>query len=226
MKFNKLILITSAILAFSMFIIKGDAINLSMSSETSTKTFKEKKPDILLVNNDNKIGSYKPKELRTLDVKFIDDTIKEEKQLEKVAADALEKLFKTAKEEESINFLATSGYRSYKTQKETYIKRVIAQGKKKAEEYVAIPGTSEHQTGLAIDVTNEDRWFVESTKEAQWLAENAHRFGFIIRYPKGKETITGKKYEPWHIRYVGKDIAKDIFEKGVTLEEYVENKAI
>ncbi len=121
MKFNKLILITSAILAFSMFIIKGDAINLSMSSETSTKTFKEKKPDILLVNNDNKIGSYKPKELRTLDVEFIDDTIKEEKQLEKVAADALEKLFKTAKEEESINFLATSGYRSYKTQKETYI---------------------------------------------------------------------------------------------------------
>lgn len=72
--------------------------------------------------------------------------------------------------------------------------------------------------------TNEERWFVEVTKEAIWLAENAHRFGFILRYEKGKEAITGKSYEPWHVRYVGKEIAKDIFEQRITLEEYIENK--
>ncbi|WP_165478904.1 M15 family metallopeptidase, partial [Clostridioides difficile] len=62
------------------------------------------------------------------------------------------------------------------------------------------------------------------TKEAKWLAENAHKFGFIIRYPEGKEDITGTAYEPWHIRYVGKDAAEEIYSKGLTLEEYLQNK--
>ena len=70
-------------------------------------------------------------------------------------------------------------------------------------------------------MTNEARCFDKTSPEAQWLANNAHRFGFILRYPEGKEDITGYNYEPWHIRYVGKDVAKKIYEKNITLEEYL-----
>ncbi|MDY3207118.1 M15 family metallopeptidase, partial [Clostridium baratii] len=80
---------------------------------------------------------------------------------------------------------------------------------------------SEHQTGLCIDITNRDKYFVKGTKEADWLAENCYKFGFIIRYPYGKKNVTGIEYEPWHVRYVGKKAAKDIYEKGITLEEYL-----
>lgn len=178
----------------------------------------------LLVNNDNKLDkNYKPIKSDVPNIPFIDSATEEEKQMEEVASKAVEKLFKQAKEE-GINFLATSAYRSYASQKEIYNKKVVSDGIKKANEYVAKPGSSEHQTGLCIDVTNEDRWFVGNTKEAIWLAENAHEFGFILRYPKGKENITGKSHEPWHIRYVGKDVAKEIYKNDLTLEEYTDNK--
>ena len=102
-----------------------------------------------------------------------------------------------------------------------YNNRVNAVGRKKAEDYVAKPGFSEHQTGLCIDVTNRDKYFVKGTEEADWIANNCYKYGFIIRYPEGKENITGISYEPWHIRYVGKEIAKQIHNKGITLEEYL-----
>ncbi|MFR3560233.1 MAG: D-alanyl-D-alanine carboxypeptidase family protein, partial [Paraclostridium sordellii] len=102
--------------------------------------------------------------------------------------------------------------------------RIKSVGKKEADKYVAKPGKSEHQTGLAIDVTNEDRWFVKSTDEAQWLATNAHKYGFILRYPEGKQQITGVAYEPWHIRYVGEKVAKKIYDEQITLEEFLEKK--
>ncbi|MBR2937492.1 MAG: M15 family metallopeptidase, partial [Oscillospiraceae bacterium] len=80
---------------------------------------------------------------------------------------------------------------------------------------VALPGTSGHQTGLAVDVG--------STKEGhQWLANNGWKYGFILRYPEGKEEITGLDYEPWHFRYVGKELAKEIYDSGLCLEEYLE----
>ena len=181
--------------------------------------------NLVVVNNYNKLDkNYVPKNLVKVNIPFIDSISEEEEQLEENVALQLEKLVKMASSE-GINYLGTSGYRSYKSQKEIYYNRVKSQGLKKANEYVAKPGTSEHQTGLCIDLTNEDRWFVEVTKEAKWLKENAHKFGFILRYPKGKEDITGKKFEPWHIRYVGEDIAKYIYENNLTLEEYVdENK--
>ncbi|EAO56830.1 D-alanyl-D-alanine metallocarboxypeptidase [Bacillus thuringiensis serovar israelensis ATCC 35646] len=95
--------------------------------------------------------------------------------------------------------------------------------------FSAKPGHSEHQTGLVMDVSaksfdNKLEQEFEQTKEGKWLAKNAHKTGFIIRYPKGKEDVTGYEYEPWHIRYVG-DIATNLFEKGLTLEEYKEQKA-
>jgi len=94
--------------------------------------------------------------------------------------------------------------------------------------YVAYPGQSEHQTGLAMDLTNKagvQKPLTEDfgqTKEGQWLLENAHLYGFIIRYPAGQEAVTGYNYEPWHIRYVGTEAAKSIYSGGQTLEEYRE----
>ena len=89
-----------------------------------------------------------------------------------------------------------------------------------ADTYSARAGHSEHQTGLAFDVGKIDDNY-GNTKEGVWLKNNAHIYGFIIRYPKGKEHITGYKYEPWHIRYLGVDIATKVYNKGVTLEEYL-----
>ncbi|MGL5694962.1 MAG: M15 family metallopeptidase [Peptostreptococcaceae bacterium] len=179
--------------------------------------------NILIVNNDNKLGKdYKPKDLVKVNIPFIEGTTKEEQQLEKEVAQSLETLAIEAKSQ-GIKFLGTSGYRSFESQSNVYRARVKSQGVKKANEYVAKPGESEHQTGLCIDLTNEDRWFVEVTQEAKWLKDNAHKFGFILRYPKGKEHITGKNYEPWHIRYVGIEAAKEMYESNLTLEEYIEN---
>jgi len=89
-----------------------------------------------------------------------------------------------------------------------------------AGQWVAIPGTCEHELGLAVDI-NADKEQSSNEEVYNWLAENAWRYGFILRYLKGKEDITGIDYEPWHYRYVGKEVAKEIYEEGITLEEYV-----
>lgn len=99
-------------------------------------------------------------------------------------------------------------------------------GLEKAQMYSAFPGTSEHETGLAIDVAGADGGcsitdcFADKP-EAKWLAEHTHEYGFINRYPEGKEHITGYKYEPWHLRYVGEEEAVDIYNRDITFEEYV-----
>jgi len=99
--------------------------------------------------------------------------------------------------------------------------------KKKGQEYAdlasARPGHSEHQTGLAIDImgSNEDYNKFEESVEFEWMKNNAHLYGFILRYPKGKENITGFKYEPWHYRYIGKKVATIIYNENITLEEYL-----
>lgn len=113
-----------------------------------------------------------------------------------------------------------SGYRSYDYQAQLYQSYVDRDGKEKADTYSARPGYSEHQTGLAFDVGELDYAFGE-TAEGKWLYEHAHEYGFIIRYQKGKEQITGYTYEPWHIRYVGVKVATEIYKKGITLEEYL-----
>ena len=121
---------------------------------------------------------------------------------------------------DKITLWIQSGYRSYKTQEELFNNYVKQSGKEKAETFSARPGHSEHQTGLAMDLNIVDSSF-EGTKEAIWIEKNCYKYGFIIRYPKGKESITGYKYEPWHIRYIGKDLAKKIYTSGLTLEEYL-----
>ena len=122
-----------------------------------------------------------------------------------------------------LNIPLVSGYRSYETQENLYNKYVKKDGEKKANTYSAKPGESEHQTGLAFDIGSVDRSFA-NTIEAKWLAENAYLYGFIIRYPKDKEEITGYNYEPWHLRYVGQELAKYLKKNNLTLEEYYETR--
>ncbi|RDY27720.1 D-alanyl-D-alanine carboxypeptidase family protein [Romboutsia weinsteinii] len=180
--------------------------------------------NLILVNKDNSLDrEYIPSNLKVPNISFVKDSTDDERYMESMAADAIEELFLVARNE-GIEFLATSAYRSYEEQLAIYTRRVEAKGKEEADKYVAHPGKSEHQTGLSIDVTNRKRRFVKTCKEAIWLANNAHRFGFILRYPEGKEYITGISYEPWHVRYVGKEVARNIFNKGITLEEYIKNK--
>lgn len=126
-----------------------------------------------------------------------------------------------------INLQAFSTYRSYEYQVTLYERYVKRDGQEAADRYSARPGYSEHQTGLAFDigeVNHEDYWASTSfgdTEAAKWLAAHAHKYGFILRYPKDKEEITGYIHESWHYRYVGKEVAEKIFKQNITLEEYV-----
>lgn len=118
------------------------------------------------------------------------------------------------------NIPLVSGFRSYSRQKTIYNNYVKMDGQAKADTYSARPGNSEHQSGLAFDV-GEINDNYGSTPAGIWLTKNAHNYGFIIRYPQGKTHITGYKYEPWHIRYVGKNHATNIYNRNITLEEYL-----
>ena len=118
------------------------------------------------------------------------------------------------------HIIVDSGYRSYEYQQIIYDKFLKEQGEEYTKKYVALPGTSEHQTGLAFDVGIVSESF-GSTATGKWLENNCYKFGFIIRYPKYKELITGYNYEPWHIRYVGVEVATQIMENNLTLEEYL-----
>lgn len=181
---------------------------------------------LALVNKEFSLSStYKPKDLMKPDVAFSFGEQDVEKSLiRKEAGQALEEMFRSAAEE-NIELYAISGYRSYTRQKSLFDAEVRKSGTKKAAQAVAIPGQSEHQTGLTMDIASKStnmnltEEFGE-TPEGKWLAENAHKYGFILRYPKGKESITGYQYEPWHFRYVGVEAATTIFENEWTLEEF------
>ena len=135
------------------------------------------------------------------------------------AYDALTEM-EIAAAEDGISLFIVSGYRSYDDQDVIYNRYVSQDGKAEADRYSARPGHSEHQTGYAFDLNSLEEYFAD-TPEGIWLAENCHKYGFIIRYPKGKEHITGYMYEPWHVRYLGVDIATSVYESGLTLEEYL-----
>ena len=123
---------------------------------------------------------------------------------------------------EGISLKVISGFRSYSSQQAIYNRYVAKDGVQEADRYSARAGHSEHQTGLAADINSLDQSF-EDTDSGRWLNNNCYKYGFIIRYPKGKEDITGYMFEPWHIRYVGVDIAKKLYNDGswITLEEYL-----
>lgn len=167
---------------------------------------------------------YKPEKLVTPDVKFNLTYYDDRTLMRPEAASALEKLFAAASED-GYTLCGISGYRSYNRQKEIFLSNIVSQGKAHTLKYSAVPGTSEHQTGLAIDLSTESQGYKLSTSfsespEGIWLSKNAHRYGYIIRYPKGKADITGYAYEPWHIRYVGKGLANYLYTNDLTLDEY------
>jgi D-alanyl-D-alanine carboxypeptidase len=180
---------------------------------------------LVVVNkNRNLPSTYTPNDLVVPNVMFSFAGNSPKKQMREVAADALEELFAQAKRDK-IDIKAVSGYRSYATQKSIFDRNARVKGTKEANKTSAYPGQSEHQTGLAMDISSASVGYdlVQSygkTKEGKWLAANAPKYGFIIRYGKGKESITGYSYEPWHVRYVGKSVAKEIAERGITLEDY------
>ncbi|QJC53729.1 M15 family metallopeptidase [Paenibacillus albicereus] len=167
---------------------------------------------------------YVPQDLVYPDIPFTFSDKIDKRKLRKEAAEALEQLVDGAAKD-GIKLAGVSGYRSESRQKTLYESYVKKDGVQAADKYSARPGHSEHQTGLAIDVSGIDgKCAAEScfggTPEAEWLAKYATDYGFIIRYPEGKEDITGYKYEPWHIRYVGADLAAKLAESGDTLEEH------
>ena len=120
-----------------------------------------------------------------------------------------------------LNLYLSSGYRSYNLQKQIYNNYVARDGKANADTYSARPGHSEHQTGLAFDLNTIDDSFT-NTPEGKWVHDNCYRFGLILRYPKGKDNITGYMHESWHLRYVGIELATKLYNNGnwITLEEY------
>ena len=172
----------------------------------------------ILVNKNNKLDkNYIPTDLELIDINYA----YENKYLRKEAKEMFEKLSKDAKKE-GYRIVATSTYRDYDYQNNLYNYYIKEKGKKYADMCSARAGHSEHQTGLAVDVagSNDSYDDFEASIEFNWMKKNAHKYGFILRYPKGKEKITGFKYEPWHYRYIGIDIATEIYEKDITLEEY------
>ena len=173
-----------------------------------------------VVNKDYPLAAdYVPNDLVWMDLAGTRDT-----QMRAEAAAGLEKLFKAA-QAQGIELYCCSGYRSYGLQDELYQYHIETLGKEEADLVSAKPGTSEHQTGLVMDVTSESVGFdlLESfgqTKEGAFVRDHAHEYGFIIRYPQGKTSSTGYSYEPWHIRYLGVELARDVKNSGKTLEEY------
>lgn len=161
--------------------------------------------------------NYIPNNLTEISPNFSSST----RQLVYEAKEAFEKMA-TAALEQGYTIRAISAYRSYDYQKGLYDSYVKNDGVDGADKYSARPGFSEHQTGLVVDVDNGKVDFnnFESTEEFKWMDENAQIYGFILRYPKGKENITGYDYESWHYRYVGKEIATFIKDNNLTLDEY------
>ena len=179
----------------------------------------------VLVNKEYSIPeNYKPNDLVEPNIKFSFDYADEKRKVRKETADNLELLFQSAKKE-GYDLLAVSGYRSYKRQKTIYEYNLLNNGFEYTQIYSAMAGTSEHQTGLAIDISCSSIQGMLSdkfgdTKEGKWVSDNCYKYGFIIRYPKNKSNVTGYGYEPWHIRYVGKELAKYLYDNNITLDEY------
>lgn len=179
-----------------------------------------KNPDSLmvLVNKLNRLQSnYVPHDLEQISLNYATNN----KFLRKEAKENFEKLSSDAKKI-GYSIIAVSAYRDYDYQENLFNNYVKEKGENYALKCSAKAGHSEHQTGLSVDVmgSNNDYDQFEKSKEFDWMKNNSYKYGFILRYPKGKEYITGFKYEPWHYRYVGKNIASIIYTEGITLEEY------
>lgn len=204
---------------------QNNALQATVQEQGSKAVVTNAEAIAVIVNKQRSLpDGYEPSDLVEPNVPFSFDGPHEKRHMRKEAAQALEELFAAA-ERDGIELRAVSGYRSYKRQEAIYNNNVKTKGEAYASRVSAVPGMSEHQTGLSIDVSspsvgNALEESLGSTKEGKWLAEHGPEYGFVIRYPDGKESITGYVYEPWHIRYLGKELAQDVAKLGLTLEEY------
>lgn len=210
--------------------IKSSTTQVTTTSSTTTTT--KKKQDVSVSNNTDGLkiidGILIVNKSYPLPKDYVPtNTYKDATGLnycsECINVDAYEKykLMKADMASLGMNIWIQSGYRSYSLQESLYNKYVNRDGKLAADTYSARPGHSEHQTGLAFDLNSISDDF-QYTSEGKWINENAWRYGFILRYPKSKESITGYKYESWHLRYVGEDLATKLYNNGdwITLEEH------
>lgn len=208
------------------FKVKPGKGSVPISNPKETVVVNNPADTLVLVNKSHALPSdYIPDNLVAPNVRFAFTQDLPKRYMRKEAANALEDLF-VAGDKADVNLFAQSGYRSYNRQESIFASYVARDGEDAANKYSARPGESEHQTGLTMDVTSPDINFnintnFADTEEGKWVKAHAHEFGFIIRYPKGKEDITKYQYEPWHLRYVGKEVAAVIHEKDITLEEYL-----
>lgn len=231
--FFVLFLAVAAMITHCVFLLHGHSVlsksyyynkesNIVMGDIVSIKV---ENPKVLLVNKEHELpADYVPENLVMPEVEFAANAAEERRYMDKTAAEALEDLFAAAKED-GVELIGVSGYRSYNTQSGIYYHNLRRNGYGYTSIYSAQPGKSEHQTGLAIDVSCEEigcqlySRFAQ-TKEGIWLREHCEEYGFIIRYAENKTDITGYAYEPWHIRYVGVKVAQYLKLHDITLDEY------
>lgn len=197
-------------------------IGIDQPYYTNTKPSENLNTNLILVNKYNYVTQdYIPENLEPIDTAYARSGM----QLVSEAKNAFEELSQKAKED-GMTILAMSSYRSYDYQVNLYNNYVETDGKQAADTYSARAGYSEHQTGLAVDVYNGVIPYTsfEETEEFTWMQQNAYKYGFILRFPEDKTNITGYQYESWHYRYVGKEIAEEIYKNNLTLEEYLAKK--
>lgn len=207
---------------------KKEDENLSYEEEAFREKILRNKDNLFkLVNKENKISkAYKSENLVVPKANFVGSKEEDRSKVSSLIKEDLERLFKDAKKE-GLDLYISCGYRSYEEQEYLYNRALEREDSTKST-LVAIPGASEHQLGLAVDFTTRSIGFqlensFEDTREGQWLLDNAHKYGFVLRYIKGKEHITGYEYEPWHYRYIGDlELSKYFYENNLTLEEVYE----
>lgn len=204
--------------------VKNEVINTDVIEVEKDKIINDEL--LTLVNYKNKVPDNWQVNLVSLN---------NQQSVDQRAYQALQEMLDDAKKE-GMNIIVCSSYRTYDKQKQLFVNKVSEYLKKgysynEAQEaasmWVAKPNTSEHQLGLAVDLVSRDNQRLdksqEKTDEQRWLMENCQRYGFILRYPSDKSSLTGVNYEPWHYRYVGKEHAKKITRQGICLEEYLDN---
>jgi len=201
-------------------VLNSDFTLLSLDNITHHVASEDNGWNLILVNRDSYIPDDYQVELTELsNGKKVDSRIYPE----------LQEMFNDARAQ-GYGLFVREGYRTQEEQQQLLDEKIEAyenegksksEAKKLAEQWVAIPGTSEHQLGIAVDI-NADTTISSSDDVYSWLAENAHKYGFIKRYPSDKTDITGVINEPWHYRYVGKEAALEIYSQGICLEEYID----
>ena len=217
--FSRLVFILLCIIAGKL-ILNSDFTAFSLNSMTRHAATEDYGWNLILVNRDNYIpADYKVQLTELSNGKKVDSRIYPE----------LQEMFDDARAQ-GYSLFVREGYRTQEEQQQLMDEKIEAyenegksksEAKKLAEQWVAIPGTSEHQLGIAVDI-NADTTKSSSDDVYKWLEENAHTYGFIKRYPSNKTDITGVINEPWHYRYVGKEVASEIYSQGICLEEYID----